>query len=158
MIELGIGAKAYKANLELDSQELFNVDEPKQYDCLTLSKALENSKVEEKKATSFVFSEPDMPQELVEDTIGFIVSDDTSLFGYKSIKLTNFRKVKQPINEELINKLILKSVDVQQLTISEMVEQFAACSPELRSQFMNFAAEVIEKKTVRTENRICKYE
>ena len=58
-----------------------------QYDCLTLNKAHENSKVVEKMATSFVFSEPDMPQELVEDTIGLIVSDNTSHSGYKSIEL-----------------------------------------------------------------------
>ena len=63
-------------------------------------------------------------------------------------------KVKEPINEELINKLVLKSVDVEQLTISEM----RFCSPELRSQLMNYSAEVITKKTELTENRLCKYE
>ena len=34
----------------------------------------------------------------------------------------------------------------------------AGCSPELRSQLMNYAADVIDKKTVSTENRLCKYE
>ena len=83
-----------------------------QYDCLTLQKAFQKSKVEEKMASSFVFSEPDMPQELVEDTIGLIVSDSTSHFGYKSIELSHLSRVKKPINEELMNKLLNKSTDV----------------------------------------------
>ena len=53
-----------------------------------------------------------------------------------------------------MNKLIKKAVDVSQLTIAGI----SWCPPEVRSQFMNCAAEIFGQKTVLTENRLVKYE
>ena len=90
----------------------------------------------------------------MEDTFGFIVSDDTSYVGYKSIELNHFDYIKQPINQELMNKLVKKALGVQKLTIREM----SRCTPALRSQLMNCAADIFDEKTLLTENRLCKYE
>ena len=97
-----------------------------------------------------------MPQELVEDTIGFIVSDNTSLSGYKSIALDfyDLRERIEPINEELMSKLFNKSTDVNQLTITGM----HFCSPEFVSQLKKYAATVFHDKSFLTENRLTRYE
>ena len=59
-----------------------------------------------------------------------------------------------------MNKLVKKGVDVSQLTIARMYDPITrkVCPPEVRSQFMNCAAEIVDQKTVLTENRLIKYE